>query len=83
MTIPAIRVTQSAIDSYKASRGFYNLPKIALKNSESIIQSVAFSRKPMGDEVSKAANSMSSAAKSYAISHGSPVSEVLKLDINV
>ena len=78
MAIPGIKVSQSALDSYKASREVCGLPKKFVESAD-VLKSVAGARKPVGD-LEKV--NLSDEAASYAVSHGNPVEIGKNLDVN-
>ncbi len=85
MTIPGITIAESAIDSYKISKG--NLPSLS-KAAESVNNSIreayVAARKPFDAKApaKEFVKSTNDAALSYAVSHGTPEAAV-KLDLVV
>lgn len=78
MAIPGIKVTQSAIESYKASRAALTLPAAKAVNSEEITNSVAFVRKPIKNKMKD--NAFDKASIEYAVAHGTPENVAKNLD---
>ena len=82
MAIPGIKATQSALDSYKASRGLCEVPKKVISAAEeAATESVAFVRKPITKN--SAVNNATEDGISFAVAHGTPVEVAKNLDINV
>ena len=78
MAIPGIKVSQSALDSYKASREVCDLPKKFVESAD-VLKSVASARKPVGDLETV---NLNKEAVSYAVSHGNPDEIGKNLDVN-
>lgn len=78
MAIPGIKVTQSAIESYKASRSLCDVSQKSNDLAEAAKQSVAMVRKPITRHENH--DVKINDALSYAVSHGTPEKEANKLD---
>lgn len=86
MAIPGIKATQSALDSYKASRGLCEGPKKVISAAEAAAEkaateSAAFVRKPINKNTID--NSLVEDGISYAVAHGTPENVAKELDVTI
>ncbi len=81
MAIPGIKITQSAIDSYKASRALYDVHSIGRDTAVEIAkESAAMGRQPITSVLNQKPVSQIADAISYAVSHGTPEKVANNLD---